>query len=270
MITVKPINNFGDYSLGKKVAILGGSILVFLLLLNTFGTVGVGERGVRTRFSALAGSPLGEGLYFKIPLIESIHIMDIKILKEQVDADAASKDLQTVHTTVAANFHVDPNKVNDIYQSVGVEYKTRLIDPALQEAVKASIAKYTAEELITRRELVKDDIKNHLTERVSSHGILIDEFNIVNFQFSSAFEAAIEAKVTAEQNALASKNKLQQVQFEAEQAVALAKGKAEAISIESRALKDNPQVLNLRMIEKWDGKLPQVTDGNPFVNLNLN
>lgn len=262
-------NLFGRIITSKRFTYPLIALFGIFIFFGSFGTVGVGERGIKTRFSAIAGGPLNEGLYIKLPIIESVRKMDIKIQKEQVDADAASKDLQTVHTTVALNFHVDPDRVVDIYQNIGVDYKSRLIDPALQEAVKASVAKFTAEELITKRELVKEDIKNHLKDRITSHGIAVDEFNIVNFQFSQAFEAAIETKVTAEQNALAAKNKLQQVQFEAEQAVASAKGKAEAISIESRALLNNPQVLNLRMIEKWDGKLPQVTDGNPFLNLTL-
>ncbi len=138
----------------------------------------------------------------------------------------------------------------------------------MQEAIKGSTAKFTAEELITKREMVRDDIKAELAKRLKEHDLVVDEFNIVNFEFSKVFNDAIEAKVTAEQSALAAKNKLEQIKFEADQRVAEAKGKAEAITIESNALRSNPQILELRALEKWNGTLPQVTGGAvPFVTL---
>ena len=249
--------------------IAGVVILVILLfVLSPFGTIAAGERGVHLRFTAPTGRVFGEGLYFRIPLMESVQKMDIKIQKEEMRADAASKDLQTVHSMVALNFHVDPTQVAKIYQEVGLDFKNRIIDPAMQEAIKASTAKFTAEELITKRELVRDDIKAQLSTRLKQHDILVDEFNIVNFEFSKVFNDAIEAKVTAEQSALTAKNKLEQIKFEAEQKVAEARGKAEAITIESNALRSNPQILELRALEKWNGTLPQVTSGAvPFINL---
>jgi len=138
----------------------------------------------------------------------------------------------------------------------------------MQEAIKASTAKFTAEELITKRELVRDEIKEVLKTRLKTQNILVDEFNIVNFEFSKNFNDAIEAKVTAEQQALAAKNKLEQIKFEADQKIAEARGKAEAMTIESNALRSNPQILELRALEKWNGTLPQVTGGaTPFINL---
>jgi regulator of protease activity HflC (stomatin/prohibitin superfamily) len=161
-----------------------------------------------------------------------------------------------------------PDQAARVYQEVGVDYKERLVDPALQEAVKASTAKYTAEELITKREEVRESIKSHLKEKLESRGIDVDDFNIVNFEFSESFNVAIENKVTAEQSALAAKNKLEQIKFEADQRIAAARGTAEAIRIEADALKSNPQVLQLRAIEKWDGRLPAVSGGAaPFVNV---
>src|SRR5690349_13410427 len=144
-----------------------GVVLAIVLLgmiywLSPFGTIPAGERGIHLRFSAVTGKVLGEGLYFVIPLIESVQTMDIKIQKEEMKSDAASKDLQTVHSVVALNYHVDPDKVADIYQKVGLQYKDRIIDSAMQEAIKGSTAKFTAEELITKREEVRDDIKMQL------------------------------------------------------------------------------------------------------------
>ena len=116
---------------------IGFLVLLVLLVGNPMGTIGAGERGIQLRFNAVTGKILGEGLYFRIPLVERVITIDIKIQKEQADATAASKDLQTVHSDVAVNFHIDPMRVASIYQDVGVDYKGRLIDPAVQEGVKA-------------------------------------------------------------------------------------------------------------------------------------
>ncbi len=270
----RPASNFTiseDFWNFKKlkwvlIAVIG---IPLLLLGNPFGTVGAGERGILLRFSAVTGKIYNEGLYFRWPFIEQVVLMDIKVQKNQVDATAASKDLQTVHSDVAFNFHISPDRVASIYQEVGIDYNQRIIAPVLQESVKARTAKFTAEELITKRELVRGEAKNALREKLEPRGILVDEFNIVNFAFSSTFNSAIEAKVTAEQSALAARNKLEQIKFEAEQRVAEAKGKAEAIRVESEALRSNPMILELRALEKWDGVLPQVTGsgGAPFINL---
>jgi regulator of protease activity HflC (stomatin/prohibitin superfamily) len=265
-------NRFSGATLFKKYGMIAGivgALLLLILIGSPIGTVGAGERGVQLRFDAVTGKVLGEGLYFRLPIIERVIKLDIKIQKEQVDVSAASKDLQTVNSNVALNFHLSPNTVATVYQGVGIDYKQRLIDPTLQETVKAVSAKFTAEELITRRESVRDEIKILLHEKLDPRGIVVDEFNIVNFGFSAAFNNAIEAKVTAEQSALAAKNKLEQIKFEADQAIAEARGKAEAMLVESNALRSNPQILELRALEKWDGVLPQVTGagGTPFINI---
>jgi regulator of protease activity HflC (stomatin/prohibitin superfamily) len=251
-----------------KWIVIAIAALLFITVLWPFGMIAAGERGVHLRFTAVTGKIFNEGLYFRIPLIETVQKLEVKIQKVETIAAAASKDLQTVHSTVALNFHIDPDRTARIYQDVGLQYRERIIDPAMQEAIKSSTAKFTAEELITKRELVRDDIKNSLRAKLGEHDILVDEFNIVDFQFSKVFNDAIEAKVTAEQQALAARNKLEQIKFEADQKVAEAKGKAEAITIESNALRSNPQILELRALEKWNGVLPQVTGGAvPFINL---
>lgn len=269
--TSRPSGLDGDFLNPKRLKWLLIAVIAIpiLLLGNPFGTVGAGERGILLRFSAVTGKIYNKGLYFRWPFIEQVVKMDIKVQKNQVDATAASKDLQTVHSDVAFNFHINPQRVASIYQEVGLEYNQRIIAPTLQEAVKASTAKFTAEELITRREQVRTEAKDALREKLEPRGIVVDEFNIVNFAFSSTFNSAIEAKVTAEQSALAARNKLEQIKFEAEQRVAEARGKAEAIRVESEALRSNPMILELRALEKWDGVLPQVTGsgGVPFINL---
>lgn len=244
------------------------AIALFIVFLLSWGTVNTGERGVRTRWSAVTGEILSEGFYLKNPFIEDVIKINVQTQKVEIDADGASKDLQTVITKIAVNYNVEPSKVVELYQKTGLDYQQKVMIPTIEEAVKAVTAQYTADQLITMRNDVNGKIYESIKSELVGYGIAVQQLNIVNFNFSASFNQAIEAKVTAEQNALAAKNKLQQVQFEAEQRVAEAKGKAEAITVESNALRNNPDVLELRALEKWNGVLPQVTGGAvPFINL---
>lgn len=261
-----------DVNIGKWIT--GGVIglVVLILLLGSIGTISTGKVGIKTRFGGVVGT-LQQGLYFKTPLIDHVHSMDIQTQKEQATAQAASKDLQTVSAVVAVNYNVVSSKAADLYTRVGTDYSARVIDPAIQEVVKATTARYTAEELITKRPEVTEGIQTSLAEKLAQNDILVTSVSIVNFDFSKTFNEAIEAKVTAEQNALAAKNKLDQVKYEADQRVAQAKGEAEAIRIQSQAIESQggQNYVQLQAIKQWDGHLPQqMIPGStvPFLNLN--
>lgn len=259
----------GEIQMGKIISRAAIGLAVLILIFGSVGTVGAGERGVLLQFGAVQDAVFGEGLYLKIPFIQKVVKIDVKIQKDEVPASAASKDLQIVTSKIALNYHLDPNSVNKIWQEVGKNYNTRIIAPSIQEAVKAESAKFTAEELITKREAVKDQIKANLTERLLARSIIVDEFNIIDFEFSKAFNEAIEAKVTAEQLKLKADRDLERIEIEAEQEIAEARGKAEAIRIEAQALKQNPQVVELRWIEKWNGEVPTYWgEASPFIGIN--
>ena len=244
-------------------------LLALMIIFGVFGTIGAGERGVLLQFGAVKDKVFGEGLYFKIPFVQSVVKMDVKIQKDEIPASASSKDLQVVTSKIALNYHLDPKAVNKIWQEVGKNYNTRIIAPSIQEGVKAVTARFTAEELITKREEVKEQIKSNLTSRLLEHAILVDEFNIIDFEFSAAFNEAIEAKVKAEQLKLKADRDLERIKIEKEQMIAAAQGKAEAIRIEAQALIQNPKVVELRWIEKWDGKVPTYWGGaTPFIGIN--
>ncbi len=253
-----------------------GAASAFLILLvglviafGSWGTISAGHRGILLRNGAVMNDIKGEGLYFKTPWIESVVEISIQTQKEVVNTDAASKDLQTVTVHLALNMSPNPAMIGTLYQTVGVHYADTIVDPALKESAKAVISQFTAEELITKREKVREDIGHLLASKMAPLGVRVEAVNIINFDFSKTFNAAIEAKVTAEQNALAAKNKLSQIEFEAQQKIAEARGKAEAISIESKALQSSPQILQLRALEKWDGKMPQYLGSSqlPFISI---
>lgn len=244
------------------------AFVVLTIVFGAFGTIGAGERGVLLQFGAVKDRILGEGLYVKIPLVQRVVKMDVKMQKDEVPASASSKDLQMVTSRIALNYHPAADSVNQLWQEVGKDYNTRIIAPSIQEAVKATIAGFTAEELITKREEVKEQIKDNLAERLLENFIVVDGFNIIDFSFSEAFNTAIEAKVTAEQLKLKAERDLERIRIEKEQKISEAEGKARAIKIEAQALMSNPKVVELRWIEKWDGKTPTYWGtASPFIGI---
>jgi prohibitin 2 len=257
-----------------RLALIIGAILVVFVFLNPWVKVGAGERGVVLNFGAVQENVLGEGLHFRIPIMQQVVLMDVKVQKAVTDAASASSDLQDVTSSVALNYHLVPDKANVVYQTLGVEFKERIIDPAIQEVMKAVSARYTAEELITKRAAVSEAMRENLAERLREYNIAVDAFSIVSFSFSKVFTEAIEAKQTAEQLALKSKRDLERIKIEAEQKVTAAKAEAESLRLQRANISLDLIELrkveaNLKAIEKWNGILPQVTGGGavPFIGV---
>ncbi len=259
-------------------AVIG--VFVSILILNTFVIVGAGQRGVVfNRISGVEENVFGEGFHLRIPFVQKVIKMEVRTQKIEVAASSASKDLQDVTTTVALNFHLSTEETNNLYQEIGQAYRERIIDPVIQEGVKAVTAKFTAEELITRRPEVRNDMKEFLREKLKKSYIVVDDFNIVNFQFSEQFTVAIEAKVTAEQKALKAERDLDRIKVEALQAEAQAvgvknkkieeaTGEAESIRLIEQQLSKSPKYIDWLTVTRWDGVLPRVTGGAvPFVDV---
>lgn len=275
------------FKINSAQRITGGVIvqsvfgLVGLIVLSNLAgavvVVGAGERVVVfDKFSGLKKEALNEGLHLVVPFIQDTITFDVRVQKEEFETTAASKDLQDVSTKVALNVHPDADAVPLIYKNYGTNYSEKVIHPAVQEAVKAVTALYTAEELITKREAVKRQIQEHLAVLLKQANLVLTETYLTNFKFSEGFSHAIEQKQIAEQNALTAKNTLAQVKIEAEQTVAKAQAEAQGLRAQREAI--TPQLLELRRIEaqreaitKWNGTLPQTMIGGgsvPFINLN--
>ena len=232
-------------------------ILVISLIFGGFFVVPAGNRGVVfNSFNGIKPITYGEGMHFKLPFFEDVTEFEVRTRVYNEDASAASKDLQIVSTKVALNYHVEKEQVFSLFKNIGADYETRVINPSIQEVVKSITAKHIAEELITKREFVKEEIKLALKERLSVYYIVVDDMSITNFDFSAEFNKAIESKVSAEQNALKEQNNLKVVEFQAQQKVAEARGQAEAIKIINEELQRSPQYVDYITIQKWDGKMP--------------
>jgi len=213
---------------GSMGSIIGIVLIVASLIFGSFTTIPAGHRGVVIRFSAITGKILDEGLQAKLPFLDSVVIMSVQTEKYETGAASASRDLQDVNTTIALNWRLDPSMAAEIYRTLGLEYINRIAAPAVQETIKQVTAKYIAEDLILKREAVKNEIQENLSNRLLERGIITETVSITEFRFSATFVAAIEAKVAAEQAVWEAINKLERVKVEAEQAEAAAIGEASA------------------------------------------
>lgn len=263
-----------DRDRGKSIIKIGFIVLIVIVLFFTsVYTISAGQRGVLLTFGKPSMDAVGEGLHFKVPFAQTVKKMEVRTQKIEVSADAASKDLQDVQTIIALNFHLNAEQVPSLYQEVGRGYVDRIINPAIQESVKAVQAKFTAEELVSRRTEVRQGIQEVLTERLAKYYITVDDFNIVDFQFSEEFDRAIEEKVTAEQQMLKAGMDLERIKIEKEQAITQAQAEAESLRLQKQEV--TPDLIKLRQIEvqrlaieKWNGILPEVTGGAmPFIDV---
>lgn len=254
-------------------ALVGAFLLTFIE--ETIVIVPAGHRGVIfDKLSGIKKESLNEGLNFVIPFIQTVNLFEVRTRKLEWDATAASKDMQSVHTKIALNLRPLPEKVHEIYLTIGTEYDTRVVAPAVQEAVKSVTARYTAEELVTKREDVKRHISELLIHQLKPRHLELEDTFITNFEFGREFSASIEAKQIAEQQALKAKRDLDRIKIEAEQKVAQARAEAESLKMQKEAI--TPNLIQLRSIEvsakaveKWDGKLPEIMMGGslPFIDM---
>jgi prohibitin 2 len=257
-------------------------VVIIVILSESVVIVQAGHRGVVLYVGAVENRVLGEGLHFIIPFAEQVTQLEVRTLKFQADASAASNDLQQVATTIALNYHIDPSKANTIYQQLGADYTNRIIAPTIQESVKASIAKFNAEQLVTNRETAKATIAQAISRTLSARNILVETVFITDFKFSQAFATQIEQKVVAFQKYLTEQNNLRAIQVVANQTVvqaqaqarsnvARAEGESQAIKVITDQLRQDPQYLQWQSINRWNGQMPYSLGGGgvPFFQLPL-
>jgi prohibitin 2 len=278
------------------IPVIIGIIIISVIAVSSVRIVEAGNRGILVQFGNVdTSNSLDEGIHFVIPFRDNVVQMEVRTQKIVESATSASKDLQDVSTQVALNYHIDPDQAQVLYQTLGLEYATRVVSPAIQESVKQVTARFNAEELITKRETVKNQIEEQIKARLAAYNIIVDAVSITDFQFSELFKSAVEAKVAAQQRALQAQNELRRIQIEAQQNeaqaigeqkaniaraegikqsnVLQAEGEAQAITIIDEQLRNNPTYLEWLKSTRWDGKLPLVTGGEggqgvtPFIQI---
>jgi regulator of protease activity HflC (stomatin/prohibitin superfamily) len=268
---------------GKIAAVIIVLVLVIIIAVSAVAIVPAGSTGVITTFGKVSQNSYSEGFHLKIPFAQELVIVSNKIQVYEADSSAVSKDLQTVSSKIAVNFRVKTESSASIYKNIGSDYQTVILMPAVQESMKAVTSKYTAEELITERNKVGEEIKEQLESKISDYGIQVEKFNIVNFEFSSEFNDAIEQKQVAEQNKLKAQTeketKIIEAEADAQQVKINAEAQAEAIKTEAEAQATaneklaaslSQTLIDYQTIEKWDGVMPKVaSSANPLVAVDI-
>ncbi|MNO89736.1 FtsH protease regulator HflK [compost metagenome] len=258
---------------GKIVSGIAAVLIVVLIGANSFVSVEYGHVGLYKTFGKLNNNTLSPGIHFKVPFIQTVIQVNTQVTKAETDTSASSKDLQPVSTHVAVNYSVNKASAYNLMNNIGGNFDNVIINPAIQEIVKEVTAKYPAEDLITRRDVVAGEISEHLTARLAKYDLIVNDINIVNFKFSEAFNQSIEAKQVAQQQALKAENDLRRIEIEAKQKIAQAQAEAESLRLKKQEV--TPELVQLKQIEvqekaleKWNGVLPSVTGGaTPFVDV---
>ena len=244
-------------------------LVCFIVMCNPFVMVGPGERGIKIRLGQVQPESYGEGLHFICPFIQKFRTMDVKTQKNTSDTNVYTKDIQQASITYVINYNVQPDKVNKLFQEVGLDYVGKILSPVVEGTIKDIIGKWNAQDLIANREKATSDILFKLQTQLSDNYINVTDFQMTEIAYSNVFEKAIESKVTAEQEALRAKNKTVQVQEEARQKVIAAEAEAKSMAIRAQALSQNKSLVQYEAVQKWDGKMPQYMLGNsvPFINV---
>ncbi len=248
-------------------AVLSGLFIAFAALI----VVPAGHIGVQVTLGTVNQTTLEEGVHFVNP-ISSVKDVDVRLVTATLTGSSAgTKDLQQVHTDIVLNYRLNGDKVAHIYKEFGLDLEDRIVKPALNESFKAVTAQYSSEELITKRDEVSTKIKQEVGEKLGKYNVIVGDISLVNFGFSAQYQAAIEAKVIATQSKLKAEQDLSRIQVEAQQEIAKAEGRAKAIQIETQAINSQggASYVQLKAIEKWNGKLPDTMAGQstPFINL---
>jgi regulator of protease activity HflC (stomatin/prohibitin superfamily) len=260
------------------------TVIVLILLFGTFYTIDAGDRGVILTFGKPSAAISQPGFHFKIPLIQKLLVYSIRTQtiafdnkeatgdnSEYSSLSAASKDLQETNTAVVTNFHINEQDVITIYKQFGDSrtYNVNIVEPIIRDTVKSTTALYTAEELVTKRPEVAKAAAELLRDRLAAKNAVLDNLNIVNFEYSPEFTKAIEAKAVQAQTLEKSRIELETVRVQANSRIAQAEGEAKAIQIQVAAINQagGQSYVELQKISKWDGKLPYVVGGTSFVDM---
>ena len=245
-------------------------LLIFIIItfFNSFKTIPTGFVGVKTRFGQVQDTMLNEGLNLKVPFIEKIVLMDCRTQKTEYTMEASSKDLQKISNfKIAINYNITNDTANKLYRSVGVDYKSIIVEPAIQEAMKATVANYTAEELITKRNEVSEFALNKLSPKLQENGITLTSLNILDLAFSNEFDTAVEQKQIVEQETQKAQYELEKARVENQKKIENAQADAEVMAAQNAQITDNylklKEIENQKaMIEKWNGQLPTTMTGS--------
>ena len=267
---------------GIKRIIASVVILILLLIAQPWGTCPAGHRGVHLRFSAVTGRIIDPGFYWKAPFIDRVKYIDTRQTKHQIDVSCYTSDTQTVLARIALNYHLEPTAVGTVYEEIGYtksaddkrSVQSKVIDPKLEDLMKAATPNYDADNIIASRNEIRDRVRASLIEYLQDYHIAIDSFSLVNFQFLKEYEKSIEEKRIAYQDFLKAQHQLEETRVRAQEKIVDAEAEAERIRIQAKSISSQggKEYVALKAVEKWDGKLPDtMVPGStlPFIKVGV-
>ena len=264
----------GNIAVGKIVSSAIVLILALIILGGSIVVVEAGRTGVVLTFGRVSPIVMQEGIHLKVPFAQNVITINNRIVKTEVTTEAFSKDLQTVSSVIAVNYHINKNASAEIYKQVGLGYEDILVMPAINEVLKAVTANYTAQQLVSQRNDVSVLLDENLNAKLNEYGIVIDDLNIINWDFSQEYISAIEAKQVAEQNLIKTRTEQEQAlviaNTEAQKQIIAAQAEADKITLLADATASSNEtiaqslsdiLIRYILLQKWNGELPKVTGG---------
>lgn len=286
----------GSLAIGKIVVTIICLVLVLSIAFGCFTVIPAGHTGVVMTLGKVSDNVLQEGLHFKTPFVQTVMTIDNRIVKLEVATEAFSKDLQTVTTVLAVNYRISKSMSYSIYKEVGMGFEDVLVKPAVNEVLKAVVAQYTASDLVAQRSEVSVKLDELLNDKLNARGIFIEDLNIIDWDFSAEYIAAIEAKQVAEQNLIKTRTEQEQqivianaeaekqviaAQAAADSALIAAETEAKRIKLEAQAQAEanklitesiTPTLIDYMKVQQWDGVMPKVMTGegaSPFISFDV-
>jgi regulator of protease activity HflC (stomatin/prohibitin superfamily) len=267
--------------IGRAISIGAAIVFAMILTMCSMTTVETGHRGVKTRFGAVIGEPLTEGLYFVNPFTTKVKEMDTRTLAWNGKATAYTRDVQQATIFFVMNYRLDPAKAGVVFQTVGTDWVEKLVAQVVYEEIEREFGQHIAVDVVSSREKVARTIETNVTRVLLARSVLCTGFQLTNIDYTDAFEHAVEAKVVAQQKAIEEQNRTVQIKEQAAQKIETARGdadstllkakaEAESIRIRAQALESNPRLVEFEAVKQWDGHLPQYMLGGgavPFLNL---
>ncbi len=265
----------GTVAFGKIIVTVLVLIILISIITGCFVVVPAGHTGVVVTLGSVSDTVFQEGLHFKLPFAQQVIMIDNRIVKLEVATESFSKDLQTITVTLAVNYRIAQDKSYHIYKNIGSDYEGVIVAPVANEVLKAITAKYTANELVSSRAEVSSQLIDEINKKLNENGIFVSDINIINWDFSQEYITAIEQKQVAEQNLIKTKTEQEQqiviaeaeakqkviaAEAEAKRLKLLADAEAEANETISKSIDEN--IIKYKTIDKWDGKLPYVTNSD--------
>lgn len=271
LVTGSPIGDWIIEHPKKAAGIAGVGLVALSIIFGGFYTNKEGEKSLLTTFGKASETIHGAGLHFKVPFLQKVKRFDVKTIRADYRTVTYTKDIQSADIIVSYSYNLISEDIVDTYRKYGNEWQERILYPNLEQAVKAEVGTWNADQMVANRDKVATNILVSLQKRmeVNNYPVAITNFQMINIDYSDQFERAIEKKVVAEQEALEEANRTKQVAQKAEQQVVSAKAEAESMRIRAKALEQNPKLVSYEAVQKWNGVLPTVMAGDSTPLLDL-